>query len=87
MPHESFETTWPRHCDGQGRAVAARALKNKRVHGTRYATRAETEADLFEYIAIFYNRRRRHSTLGYSSPTQFLTDWLSKQADQQPKAA
>ena len=65
------------------------SLKNERVHGTRYATRAEAEAeaDLFEYIAIFYNRRRRHSTLGYSSPTQFLTDWLSKQADQQPKAA
>ena len=63
------------------------SLKNERVHGTRYATRAEAEADLFEYIAIFYNRRRRHSTLGYSSPTQFLSDWLSKQADQQPKAA
>jgi putative transposase len=57
------------------------------VHGTRYATRAEAETDLFEYVAIFYNRRRRHSTLGYSSPTQFLTDWLSTQADQQSKAA
>ena len=53
----------------------------------RYATRAEAEADLFEYIAIFYNRRRRHSTLGYSSPTQFLKDWLGTQADQQSKAA
>jgi len=63
------------------------SLKNERVHGARYATRAEAEADLFEYIAIFYNRSRRHSTLDYSSPTQFLTDWLSKQADQQPKAA
>ena len=67
--------------------LARYRLKNERVHGTRYATRAEAEADLFEYIAIFYNRRRRHSTLGYSSPTQFLSDWLSKQADQQPKAA
>jgi putative transposase len=57
------------------------------VHGTRYATREEAEADLFEYIAIFYNRRRRHSTLGYSSPTQFLKDWLSTHANQQPKAA
>ena len=50
------------------------SLKNERVHGTRYATRPEAEANLFKYIAIFYNRRRRHSTLGYSSPTQFLTD-------------
>ena len=60
--------------------------KNERVHGTRYETRAEAEADLFEYIAIFYNRRRRHSTLGYSSPTQFLLDWLSKHDDQRSRA-
>lgn len=63
------------------------SLKNERVDGTRYPTRAEAETDLFEYIAIFYNRRRGHSTLRYSSPTQFLMDWLSKQVDQQPKAA
>ena len=63
------------------------SLKNERVHGTIYATRAAAEADLFEYIEVFYNRSRRHSTLGYSSPTQFLQDWLSKQADQHSKAA
>lgn len=63
------------------------SLKNERVHGTRYETRADAEADLFEYIAIFYNRRRRHSSLSYCSPTQFLLDWLSKHDDQQPKAA
>ncbi len=63
------------------------SLKNERVHGTRYETRAQATADLFDYIAIFYNRRRRHSTLAYCSPTQFLADWLSKQADQQSKAA
>ena len=40
------------------------SLKNERVHGTRYATREEAIADLFEYIEVFYNRRRRHSTLG-----------------------
>jgi putative transposase len=63
------------------------SLKNERVHGTRYATRAAAEADLFQYIAVFYNRRRRHSSLGYCSPTQFLLDWLSKHDDQQSKAA
>lgn len=51
------------------------SLKNERVHGRRYATRDEARADLFEYIAAFYNRRRRHSTLGYKSPEQFLQDW------------
>jgi putative transposase len=63
------------------------SLKNERVHGARYATRAEAEADLFQYIEVFYNRRRRHSSLGYCSPTQFLQDWISKHDDQQPKAA
>ena len=63
------------------------SLKNERVHGTRYATRADAEADLFQYIAVFYNRRRRHSSLDYCSPTQFLLDWLSKHDDQQSKAA
>lgn len=63
------------------------SLKNERVHGARYATRAAAQADLFEYIAVFYNRKRRHSTLGYCSPTQFLADWLGMQGDQPPMAA
>ena len=63
------------------------SLKNERVHGTTYATRAQAQADLFEYIEVFYNRSRRHSTLGYNSPTQFLQDWVCKYPDQHPKAA
>ena len=55
------------------------SFKNERVHGTRYATRAEATADAFEYIEVFYNRKRRHSTLGYKSPTQFMEDWISTQ--------
>jgi putative transposase len=52
----------------------------RRVHGTRYATRAEV--DLFEYIVVFQNRRRRHSSLGYCSPIQFLRNWISRCEDQ-----
>jgi putative transposase len=55
------------------------SLKNERVHGTRYATRAEAVADLFDYIEAFYNRTRRHSVLGYRSPVQFLQDWITSQ--------
>lgn len=55
------------------------SLKNERVHGTRYETRDEAIADLFAYIEAFYNRNRRHSTLGYKSPTQFLHDWITTQ--------
>ena len=55
------------------------SLKNERVHGTRYARREEAIADLFDYIEVFYNRTRRHSTLGYHSPVQFLQDWITTQ--------
>lgn len=55
------------------------SLKNERVHGTRYTTRAQAVADLFDYIEVFYNRSRRHSTLGYRSPVQFLQDWITTQ--------
>ena len=55
------------------------SLKNERVHGTKYRTREEAKADLFEYIEMFYNRRRRHSTLGSRSPMQFMQDWVAAQ--------
>jgi transposase InsO family protein len=47
---------------------------------------SEAQADLFEYIEVFYNRSRRHSTLGYSSPARFLQNWISKHAAQQSMA-
>jgi len=59
------------------------SLKNERVHGTRYATHDEARADLFDYIEVFYNRSRRHSTLGYVSPTQYLQHWITAQAERQ----
>jgi transposase InsO family protein len=55
------------------------SFKNERVHATRYATRAEAMADTFEYIEMFYNRKRRHSTLGYKSPARFMEEWISAQ--------
>ena len=58
------------------------SFKNERVHGMRYATRAEITAASFEYIEVFYNRTRRHSTLGYKSPMQFLDDWRMAQHDE-----
>jgi putative transposase len=55
------------------------SLKNERVHGSRYRTHAAAKADVFEYIEMFYNRVRRHSTLGQISPERFLLNWLSAQ--------
>ena len=47
------------------------ALKVERLHERRYTTKEELEADVRDYIETFYNRRRRHSTLGYLSPVMF----------------
>ena len=58
------------------------SLKNERVHGARYDTRDEAIADVFDYIEPFYNRRRKHSTLGYVSPVKFLENWISTQHEQ-----
>jgi len=52
------------------------SLKNERVHGQRYLTKEQAKTDLFEYIEVFYNRRRRHSGLGYRSPVQYLQHWI-----------
>ena len=55
------------------------SFKNERVYGKRFETRDEVIAMTFEYIEVFYNRKRLHSTLGYKSPMQFLNDWLTAQ--------
>lgn len=51
------------------------SLKNELVHHQRYATRAEAEASIREYVEIFYNRQRRHSRLGNIAPARFAENF------------
>jgi putative transposase len=46
-------------------------LKKELIHGRSWPTKAELRTEVFEYIEVFFNRRRRHSTLGFLSPAQF----------------
>jgi putative transposase len=46
-------------------------LKKELIHHERYETRSAARASIFEYIEVFYNRQRMHSTLGYQSPEHF----------------
>ena len=46
-------------------------LKTELIYHEQYATREQAQNAIFEYIEVFYNRQRRHSTLGYLSPLAF----------------
>lgn len=46
-------------------------LKREAIGERKFKTRHEARAALFEYIEVFYNRKRRHSSLGYVSPERF----------------
>jgi putative transposase len=47
------------------------SLKSELTHHEEYQTREEAKGSVFEYMEVFYNRRRRHSAIGYMSPEQF----------------
>lgn len=46
-------------------------LKSESLHRYDFATRDDARQKIFEYIEVFYNRKRRHSALGYLSPAEF----------------
>lgn len=46
-------------------------LKEERVHWRNYQTRQGAKQDILNYITMFYNSQRLHSSLGYMSPNQF----------------
>jgi putative transposase len=59
-------------------------LKRERVNRVRYRTRDEARRDLFNYIEVFYNRKRRHGYCGNISPVDFeaqLAGWTSHSLD------
>jgi len=47
------------------------SFKVEAVHGERFSTRSEAKSQVFEYIEVYYNRKRLHSKLGFLSPVAF----------------
>ncbi len=47
------------------------SLKVEAIHGEVFATREEMRKAVFEYVEIYYNRERLHSTIGHQTPEQF----------------
>jgi len=47
------------------------SFKVESIHNEKFTTRAEAKKQIFEYIEVYYNRKRLHSTLGYLCPEAF----------------
>jgi transposase InsO family protein len=70
----AITTSMSRKGDRWDNAVAESffaTLKTELVVGTEWITREHARAAVFHYIEMWYNRRRRHSSLGYLSPMEF----------------
>ena len=59
-------------------------LKKELIHRRSWPQRAELRTEVFDFIEVFYNRRRRHSTLGFLSPAQFEKISLTPDHKTQP---
>ena len=55
------------------------SLKTEWVHGKKYQTKEEAKKDVFKYIEVFYNHKRRHAALGYLSPAAYEELYEKKQ--------
>lgn len=60
-------------------------LKTELIHHEKFETKKEAEAKIFDYIEIFYNRQRLHSTLNYLTPEEF--EMLDQKDQKKLKAA
>ena len=64
-------------CAGDNAAAESffASLKNEMYHRYTFATRTRARFAVADYIEVFYNRRRLHSTLAYRTPLEALTDY------------
>jgi transposase InsO family protein len=46
-------------------------LKTELIYGNKLITKEQIKLEIFEYIEIWYNRKRRHSTLNYATIEEF----------------
>lgn len=74
LAQHKFVGSMSRKGDCYDNAVAEsffHTLKVELVHQNRFKTREEAKRKIFEYVEMYYNRKRAHSTLGYLSPFEY----------------
>jgi putative transposase len=62
-------------------------LKTELVYLRRFATRQEARAAIFDFIEVFYNRERRHSSLGYVSPVEYEMNFDQDKRERETRRA
>jgi len=55
------------------------SIKTELIHHEKFITRSQANEKIFEYIEIFYNRKRIHSSNNYMSPCEFEEAMLQKE--------
>lgn len=53
-------------------------IKCEMLYHKKYKTRQEARQDIFWYIEVFYNRKRRHQALGYMTPADYRNSFVVK---------
>lgn len=62
-------------------------LQTELLDRQSWTTRSQLRAAVFDYIEVFYNRKRLHSRLGYKSPLEFEAEWCAKQSEEYASVA
>ncbi len=52
------------------------SLKVEFVYLEKFATRQQAKNSIFEWIEVFYNRERAHSSIGYKTPFAFEEEFV-----------
>jgi putative transposase len=74
LKHHNLEHSMSRRGNCHDNAVAEslfNLLKRERIRRRTYKTRAEARGDVFDYIEMFYNPKRKHVRNGMLSPVEF----------------
>jgi transposase InsO family protein len=78
--HKKVSRSMSRKGDCWDNAVAEsffKSIKTEMIYHCKFKTRREAKLAVFEYIEVWYNRKRKHSTLGYLSPEEFEKQLLN----------
>ena len=74
LKHHNFESSMSRRGNCHDNTVVEsffQLLKRERIKKKIYSSRAEARSDIFEYIEMFYNSKRRHGSNGQRSPLDY----------------